>query len=146
MIASNLAIRKETMEKNKLTRKELGKLRWEKLKELAESGVLATAKDRYAICEMIGGEQKNVYATVGYYIKKGFMREEIVSPTERSYYLTGTEPSYDTSALQNGHKRWQEGRPKQPKVAEVEKQIIVEPKATEITITAGDMTITIRRA
>lgn len=78
-----------------------GKVRFEKLKELAKNGELAKAKTRQDLVKLAGYPEKDYaagYSWIRGLIKQGHIKETNIVLSDRgmeaSYYLTGTEPSY----------------------------------------------------
>lgn len=99
MDVSRFLFKQETKEKlQKETRLSVGKVRWEKLKELEANGKLATAKDRRDIAELLGYERKNssAYQWVTDKINKHYLVEQPTGVVdEYQYYTSGKEPDYD---------------------------------------------------
>lgn len=127
MDVSRFLFKQETKEKlQKETRLSVGKVRWEKLKELETNGKLATAKDRRDIVELLGYDRENaaVYYWVSDKIKKHYLVEQPTNVADESqYYTTGKEPDYD--AHSQAVKMW-EGRKakrKQPREEQPRKQM-----------------------
>lgn len=85
MEVSRIIFRKETKDKMEqgLYGKALGKARLEKLKELANSGKLSTAKDRLDVAHMLGYTEETAsnrsvgYGWVSSMISKGYLIESI---------------------------------------------------------------------
>lgn len=84
------------------THYQVGRDRFEQLKELEKSGELAKCKDRLDICEKLGFEPKirgTGYNWLSNQVKKGFLEERLVrynkqNSGEYEYRLTGLEPNY----------------------------------------------------
>lgn len=105
MEASRAIFSQETRDKIKkgLSNREKGRIRFEKLKELDETGVLAEANTRPDVATLIGytkEQWKQGYSWVTNMIARGYLSETIVgfSPSGRGeyeYHMTGLEPDYD---------------------------------------------------
>lgn len=84
------------------THYQVGRDRFNRLKELEKSGALAECKNRLDICEKMGFEPKNGgtgYNWLSNQVKKGFLEERLVrynkqNSGEYEYRLTGLEPNY----------------------------------------------------
>lgn len=84
------------------THYQIGRERFQQLKELEKSGKLAECRNRLDICRAMGFEAKR--GTTGYnwisiQIRKGFLDEELISyeglnSGKYKYSLTGEEPNY----------------------------------------------------
>lgn len=106
MEISRLIFTKETKEKmnKELTRRERGKLRYNKLKELADNGKLSLAKNRTEVANLVGmpndGATKTGYKWVSGLIRNGYIKETIIGigrngKMEFEYSLTSKKPNYD---------------------------------------------------
>lgn len=81
---------------------QIGRDRFNRLKELGKSGELANCKNRLDICEKMGFEPKNNstgYNWLSNQISKGYLEEELVrynkqNSGEYAYRMTGFEPRY----------------------------------------------------
>ena len=81
---------------------QIGRDRFNRLKELGKSGELANCKNRLDICEKMGFEPKNNstgYNWLSNQISKGYLEEELVrynkqNSREYAYRMTGFEPRY----------------------------------------------------
>jgi len=86
------------------THYQVGRIRFERLKELERTGELAKCRNRWDICKKIGFERTEVRHNPGYnwvsnQIRKGFLSEELIKYNKQNsgiyrYRLTGIEPSY----------------------------------------------------
>lgn len=153
MFASKLTVSEDT--KNiKLTDNQRGKLRWNKLKELDESGELSFIKNREQLALACGytSEQKNS-SNVWIYglVKKGYLTEVLTGfvngKAEREYHLTGKEPDYDYKNVSRKKKPVAKTAPKDtepivPKNLTAPVQVMLEPQ-TIINIKKGDITVSI---
>ena len=136
MNASKVTITNETMDK-KITNKQKGKLRMDRLREAAKSGKLAFAKNRNDVAEMVGylPGQNGGYQWVLYNIQKGVLKEEIVKYNNygrAEYIYTFNDPEDKTKKTIE-------------KMVAEQPQIIIsdEEKPIMITIYKGDMTISL---
>lgn len=102
MEVSRLTFTKETKEKmsKPLNRRDVGKLRWAKLKELDKAGMLSNAKTRTDITRMMGlGTGYGVgYSWISNLIQRGYLKETIYGKdangqVEFEYHIVG-EPDY----------------------------------------------------
>lgn len=135
MNASKVTITNETMDK-KITNKQKGKLRMDRLREVSKSGKLAFAKNRNDVAEMVGylPGQNGGYQWVLYNIQKGVLKEEIVKYNNygrAEYFYTFNDPE-------------EKNEKKTEKIAAEQPQIIIsdEEKPIVITIYKGETTIT----
>lgn len=86
------------------TQYQVGRARFEQLKELERTGELAKCRNRWDICEKMGLEHTEKRRSPGYnwvsnQIRKGFLSEELIKYNKQNsgiyhYRLTGVEPSY----------------------------------------------------
>lgn len=86
------------------TQYQVGRVRFERLKELERTGELAECRNRWDICKKIGFERTESrhnpgYSWVSNQIRKGFLSEELIKYNKQNsgiyrYRLTGIEPSY----------------------------------------------------
>lgn len=86
------------------THYQVGRVRFERLKELERTGELAECRNRWDICKKIGFERTTSRHNPGYnwvsnQIRKGFLSEELIKYNKQNsgiyrYRLTGIEPSY----------------------------------------------------
>lgn len=89
-------------EKPEASHYQTGLSRFNKLKELDESGELAKCKDRLDVCEKMGFERKingTGYNWISTQIRKGYLEEDLLqynkqNSGEYKYSLTGIEPNY----------------------------------------------------
>ena len=106
MEISRLIFTKETKEKmnKELTRKEKGKLRYNKLEELADNGKLALAKNRTEVANLVGmpdnGPTKTGYKWVSGLVRNGYIKETVTGigrngKMEFEYSLTSKKPNYE---------------------------------------------------
>ena len=91
---------REQLEKG-LTRRQAGKLRFNRLKELDDEGRLSAAKNRWDMASMVGlGGVKAGYAWVSNLINRGHITETLLGTApngklEYEYHIV-REPSYNT--------------------------------------------------
>lgn len=106
MEISRLIFTKETKEKmnKELTRKEKGKLRYNKLEELADNGKLSLAKNRIEVANLVGvpdnGPTKTGYKWVSGLVRNGYVKETVTGigrngKMEFEYSLTSKKPNYE---------------------------------------------------
>lgn len=105
MEASRIIFSQETKDKIKrgLSNREKGRIRFEKLKELDETGVLAEARTRSDVATLLGytkEQWKQGYSWVTNMIARGHLSETVVgfSPSGRGeyeYHVTSLEPDYN---------------------------------------------------
>ena len=104
MEISRLTISKETQEQlsKPLTKRERGRLRYIRLKELGEKGILSKARTREDVLKMVGftdATMKTGDAWLGYMIKQGYLKETVVwkrgRKGEYEYTMGSKEPNYD---------------------------------------------------
>lgn len=117
MEISRLTFTKEIKEKMSkgLNRRQLGKLRYEKLKELAESGKLSSAKNRIDVMKAVGftdEQYKTGYSWVANMIHRKALTERISGfgkngKAEYEYTLGSEVPDYGNTKAQKA--RW--GKP-----------------------------------
>lgn len=146
MNISNFTLTKETKEKmnRPLNNRDKGRLRKEKLEELAKSGKLAFIKNRADLAEAVGftyeQRHKAGYQWVNYNLMKGVLKEK----------LTG----YTDNGLAEYEYEYVEAKPKAKPVVKVQPVIWADEavkmpdsvKPMTITITKGDLTIRIEHA
>lgn len=127
MEVSRLYFSKETKEKMSkgLNKRQLGKLRYEKLRELAESGKLSSAKNRIDVMRAVGftdEQYKTGYSWVTNMINRKALTERVVgfgknNKAEYEYTLGSRVPDYDNIKAQKV--RWgkpiEEPTPEKPK-------------------------------
>ena len=112
MEISRLIFTKETKEKmnKELTKREKGKLRYNRLEELAGNGKLALAKNRTEVAHLVGmpddGPTKTGYKWVSGLVRNGYIKETIVGigrngKMEFEYSLTSKKPNYDFPGQKN---------------------------------------------
>lgn len=119
MDVSRFIFKQETKDElQKKTKLSVGKVRWDKLKELEANGKLATAKDRRDIVELLGYDRENVsvYYWVLDKIKKHYLVEQPTDVADEcQYYTTGEEPDYDLHSQAMKMLEGREAKRKQPK-------------------------------
>lgn len=127
-----------------LNNRDKGRLRKEKLEELAKSGKLAFIKNRADLAEAVGfayeQRHKAGYQWVNYNLMKGVLKEK----------LTG----YTDNGLAEYEYEYVEAKPKEKPVVKVQPVIWTDEavkmsdsiKPMTITITKGDLTIRIEHA
>ena len=147
MNISNFTLTKETKEKmnRPLNNRDKGRLRKEKLQELAKSGKLAFIKSRADLAEAVGftyeQRHKAGYQWVNYNLMKGVLKEK----------LTG----YTDNGLAEYEYEYVEEKPKAKPVVKASEPVRTVNEMLEdafkgsnmtITITKGDLTIRIEHA
>lgn len=156
MNISNFTLTKETKEKmnRPLNNRDKGRLRKEKLEELAKSGKLAFIKNRADLAEAVGftyeQRHKAGYQWVNYNLLKGALKEKLTGYTdnglaEYEYEYVGDKPKVKTTKPDMSAKEpvvkvqpviWTDEAVKMPDSI----------KPMTITITKGDLTIRIEHA
>lgn len=149
MEVSKILFTKETKEKMErgLSAREIGRLRWERLEELYNSGELQKVKNRRELIEAVGftPQQKHRgYTWVCNLINRKHL-EEISTGVdngkiEYQYFLTGKLPKYKGYSSRNKYQT------KPIRRQTTTTKVVEEPKTTEakgqIIVTRGDVTIT----
>ena len=139
MQVSRLTFTKETQEKmnQPLTNRQKGKLRWERLKELDEAGMLSKARIRTDVSKMLGlGDGYGAgYTWVSNLIKRGHLKETIYGTDangrmEFEYHIVDNPHYYGT-------------RPTKSKKAQVTRKRKTSSATSSIS-TSGQIKATIR--
>ena len=148
MWASKVSISDETMKKNQLNKRQEGKLRYEKLKELDRSGEISFASTRNELAQMLGfreGEKRGI-SWVNNLVNRGYLSESLVGTkggkVQKEFHLTSKEPDYDFAKARATNKRLK-AEAEAKKIA-IEKKLEQEEQENNLTIKKGDMTITTR--
>ena len=145
MLASNVIISEETRKKNQLNKREQGRLRFQRLQELEQSGVLSNASTRSELAELVGypkGSNTGV-SWVNNMIHRGYVKETIMGINKgkatKEFHLTSKIPDYDYRQLKTANKAIRKS-----KVEEISKKNQTEP--TRVVVEYCGMTITIDNA
>lgn len=146
MLASNVIISEETRKKNQLSKREQGRLRYEKLKECEKSGELSFATTRNELAQMVGypdGDKTGV-SWVNNMVNRGYISESLVGYQDgkmrKEFHLTNKTPDYNSKAVKNAHQNMKaEQKTKEIAVA---KELEKRERESNITIKKGDITIT----
>lgn len=158
MEVSRLTFRKETKEAmNKgLNKMQKGRLRFNKLKELNESGELSMIKNRKELGYALGYTKEQLATSASPYIcgliKKGYINEillnfdPITQKPQYEYHLTGKEPSavigrpkQNSSAKKKVEKelrRWQD-KVEAGQIPEAPQPVLDTPTEPEVTVLAS---------
>lgn len=146
MLASNVIISEETRKKNQLSKRQQGRLRYEKLKEYEKSGELSNATTRNELAQMLGypAGNKTGVSWVNNMVNRGFISEHLVGYEDgkmrKEFHLTGKVPDYEFSNLKASHQRMRaEQKAKEIAVAE---ELERKKDENNLTISKGDLTIT----
>lgn len=151
MIPSKLTIGALNNMENKLSKNDIGRLRWERVVEAGADGRLQMCKSRKDVCELAGipvvtrTQQAAGSGWVGHKVSQGMLVEN-VRPDGNEYFLTGKEPNYSPALagrLGGLKKQAKKLDPKEPKVEKVEviEEPKPEPKAEEPKTFTADITI-----
>lgn len=103
MFASKVIISEETRQKNQLNKRQQGKLRYEKLQELEQSGELSMASTRNELATMLGYPKGNKtgISWVNNMVNRGYIKETIMGTNRgkvmKEFHLTSKVPDYDFS-------------------------------------------------
>lgn len=162
-IPTKFTVSEETTKEKPLNTFERGKLRFGKLKELANDGSLTLATNRAELAKLLGFTEKQVkqgqagYAWVTRMVKNGYLKENVSyrdgkGHTYYGYQLTGKEPDYDLK-----HAREAAYKAKRDKKAKKNAPVTVQDTAPlfeyktteesagiELSITKGDAVITLK--
>lgn len=146
MLASNVIISEETRKKNQLSKREQGRLRYEKLKEYEKSGELSFATTRNELAQMVGypDGDKTGGSWVNNMVNRGYISESLVGYQDgkmrKEFHLTNKTPDYNFKAVKNAHQKMKaEQKTKEIAVA---KELEKRERESNITIKKGDITIT----
>lgn len=151
MFASKVSVSKETLEKNHMSTKQKGKIRYSKLEESAKNGNLAKATNRFEVANLVGypqHERMRGYSWVSNLISKHYLSEVIShynKKTKRpvySYYLGKETPAYGKTRKARVKKPVQTTRDTIEKV--VEDTTKTELTAQELSITTDKINIKVR--
>ena len=144
MNVSRLTFTKETKEKmsKPLNHFQKGELRWKKLKELEDEGVLSTAVNRQDVIKLLGATKTYgpEYTWLSSMISKGKVRETLTgfdknNRAEYEYHIIGT-PDYDVASRA---KKSKEAKAKLAKLAPA--KAIVQPVSGNVfTVPSSDRT------
>lgn len=148
MLASNVIISEETRKKNQLNRRQQGKLRYQRLQELEQSGALSNASTRNELAELLGYPKgsKTGISWVNNMVNRGYIKEYIAGTEKgkvmKEFHLTSKTPDYDFSQAKAKNKA------KENKVEEINKvESEQKPnKPTRVVVEYCGMTITIGNA
>ena len=145
MLASNVIISEETKKRNQLSKRQQGKLRYEKLAELDRTGQLQFATTRNELAQMLGyrdNDSKGI-SWVNNMVNRGYIVESLVGRDGRTvrkeFHLTQKKPDYGFENVKKAHLKM--------KAEEKAKEIILKEKLEEVeklsnlTITKGDLSI-----
>lgn len=125
MYASTLTIKPETLEKQeKLSPKDIGRLRWKRFKELDDSGELQKACYRTDVVNMMGCFKSEAYGASWLW---KMIRDKHITETPNTHgyeYHAGKAPDYTPF----GGKRWTSGRPRKDDNKPVTKSATVDNK------------------
>ena len=145
MFVSKLTVSQDTMDKNQLSKRQRGKLRYERLVNLDKSGEISKATTRNELAMMLGypkGDKSGI-AWVNNLVNRGFLTEHLVGRENglmrKEFHITDKKPDYDFKNLKEATKRLRAEQ--QAKKILVEKKIEEEKATATLTITKGDMSI-----
>lgn len=156
MIASSVKISEETIKQHrlsqerigKLNRRQLGKLRFQKLKDLEEKGELASASTRNELATLVGFQKgdKTGVSWVNNMIARGYVAEHLVGfengKMRKEFHLTNKEPDYDftrrVKAMRAGLERYNRVQ----QTAPVVNPQPIQKQEHNIQIEKGDLKIT----
>lgn len=149
MEVSRILFTKETKEKMErgLSAREIGRLRWEKLEELYNSGELQKVKNRKELAAAVGFTPQQIdkgYRWVTNLINRKHLEEVSMGVNngfiEYQYFLTGKLPKYKGYSSRNKYQT------KPTRRQTTTTKVVEKPKTTEtkgqIIVTRGDVTIT----
>lgn len=145
MIASQVVVSKETRAKNQLSKRQLGKLRYERLVELDKSGELSRAKTRNEVAQMLGYEKGNKtgISWVNNLVARGYMREiptgSVGGSMEKEFHLTSKKPDYDFKNMKAVNQKLRAER--KAKAVAIAQEIEQREKESNLVITKGDLNI-----
>lgn len=151
MLASKLTVSEE-LTQNKLTPREKGKLRWNRLKELDASGELQFIKTRNELAKAAGygDKEPSGAAWANNIINRGYIKEVFTgfegSKTIKEYHLTGKEPDFDYKGVRKRNAQKKTEKQVEPNVDEntpLSKALMEIPQPTTILIKKGQITVTI---
>lgn len=147
MLASNVIISEETRKKNQLNKRQQGKLRYQRLQELEQSGALSNASTRNELAQMLGfgsGEKRGI-SWVNNMVNRGYIKEYIAGTEKgkvmKEFHLTSKAPDYDFSQAKAKNKAIKEN-----KVEEINKVEQKPTRPTRVVVEYCGMTITIDNA
>lgn len=146
MFASRLTVSEDTLKKNQLNRRQQGKLRYERLKELDQSGEISFATTRNELAQMLGYREgdKTGISWVNNLVNRGYLTEHLTGKSggkvRKEFHLTSKEPDYDFAKVKATNKKLKAEA--EAKRIAVEKKLEQEEKENNLTIKKGDMTIT----
>lgn len=143
MFASKVVISDETLKANQLSKRQQGKLRYQKLQELEQSGKLSFASTRNELAVMLGYPDHDATGTswVNNMVNRGYIRETILGTDRgkimKEFHLTSKTPDYDFSQARARNKKIRENKPVETKI----EQPLARP--TRVVIEYCGMTITL---
>lgn len=148
MFASRLNVSEDTLKKNQLSKRQQGKLRYEKLVEYERSGEISFATTRNELAQMLGfgdGEKRGI-SWVNNMVNRGYISESLVGleggKMRKEFHLTNKKPDYDFTMVKETNKRLK-AEAEAKKIA-VEKKLEQEEQENNLTIKKGEMVITTR--
>ena len=146
MFASRITVSEETLKQNQLSKRERGKLRYQRLVELDKSGEISRATTRNELAVMLGypDKDKTGISWVNNLVNRGYLTERLVgrdgTHLQKEFHITSKRPDYDFKQLKASNKKMRaEKKAKEIMVAE---EIERREKEASLTITKGDITIT----
>ena len=145
MFASKVIISEETKKQNQLSKRQQGKLRYERMVELDRTGKLSEASTRNEVAVMLGfpSNSKTGISWVNNQVNRGYLAETLVGyeggKMRKEFHTTNKQPDYDFKRLKEATKRARAER--KAKQIEIEKKIEEDKQSATLTITKGDMTI-----
>lgn len=143
---ARVIISKETMEKNKISLKRKGELRFEKLKEIAENGALQKCKTRSDVAQAVGygdgiEQRKAGYAWVRKQVKDGKLIERLAGRNPMN-----NQAEYEYSLGEEKFVPYIEPKPvKEPRPEVIEKvtEKVTEKIETKVSIKVGEISVEI---
>lgn len=146
MFASKVIISEETRAKNQLSKRQQGKLRYQKLVEYEKSGELSYASTRNELAQMLGFPENNKtgISWVNNMVNRGYISETLHGyengKMRKEFHLTNKVPDYDFERIKQNNKEYKALKKAQEIVVaeEVEKR----KAENNLVITKGDLTIT----
>lgn len=146
MFASKVIISEETRAKNQLSKRQQGKLRYQKLVEYEKSGELSYASTRNELAQMLGFPENNKtgISWVNNMVNRGYISETLHGyengKMRKEFHLTNKVPDYDFKRIRQNNKKCKALK-KAQEIAVAEE---AEKRKSEnnFIITKGDLTIT----
>lgn len=148
MLASNVIISEETRKKNQLNKRQQGRLRYQRLQELEQSGALSNASTRNELAEMLGYPKgsKTGISWVNNMVHRGYIKEYIAGAEKgkvmKEFHLTSKTPDYDFRQAKAKNKAIREKKVKEINIEPEQKP----NKPTRVVVEYCGMTITIDNA